>query len=75
MYPSSEKNETNFSGSIPERLSGSVEFSNDLFITKTHLGRLRQCLRVDILPDVLQFPILNGDGEDPVVLRTSYSWL
>src|SRR6202171_3032246 len=29
----------------------------------------RQCLRVDILPDVRQFAISNGNGEDPVVLE------
>jgi hypothetical protein len=34
-----------------------------------HLGGPRQCLRVDILPDVRQFAILNGNGEDPIVLE------
>src|SRR5580700_4074292 len=34
-----------------------------------HLGGPRQCLRVDILPDVLQFAISNGNGEDPIVLE------
>ena len=34
-----------------------------------HLGGPRQCLRVDILPDVRQFAISNGNGEDPVVLE------
>src|SRR5246127_5563169 len=29
----------------------------------------RQCLRVDILPDVRQFAISNGNGEDPMVLE------
>jgi hypothetical protein len=29
----------------------------------------RQCLRVDILPDVRQFSISNGNGEDPMVLK------
>src|ERR1700688_3416594 len=33
------------------------------------LGGPRQCLRVDILPDVRQFAISNGDGEDPMVLE------
>ena len=33
-----------------------------------HLGGPRQCLRVDILPDVRQFAISNGNGEDPMVL-------
>src|SRR5580698_5820875 len=33
------------------------------------LGGPRQCLRVDILPDVRQFAISNGNGEDPVVLE------
>src|SRR5690348_14642846 len=50
-------------------LCGSVEFSDDFFITKTHLGGPRQCLRVDILPDVRQFAISNGNGEDPMVLE------
>src|SRR5450432_3908808 len=34
-----------------------------------HLGGPRQCLRVDILPDVRQFSISNGNGEDPMVLE------
>ena len=34
-----------------------------------HLGGPRQCLRVDILPDVRQFAISNGYGEDPMVLE------
>jgi hypothetical protein len=34
-----------------------------------HLGGPRQCLRVDILPDVRQFTISNGNVEDPVVLK------
>ena len=34
-----------------------------------HLGGPRQCLRVDILPDVRQFAISNGNGEDPIVLE------
>src|SRR6202158_5714619 len=34
-----------------------------------HLGGPRQCLRVDILPDVRQFAISNGYGEDPMVLK------
>src|ERR1039457_3352398 len=33
-----------------------------------HLGCPRPCLRVDILPDVRQFAISNGNGEDPMVL-------
>jgi NAD(P)-dependent dehydrogenase (short-subunit alcohol dehydrogenase family) len=33
------------------------------------LGGPRQCLRVDILPDVRQFAISNGNGEDPIVLE------
>ena len=33
------------------------------------LGGPRQCLRVDILPDVRQFAISNGNGEDPMVLE------
>src|SRR4030095_5382775 len=33
------------------------------------LGGPRQCLRVDILPDVRQFAISNGNGEDPIVLK------
>ena len=33
------------------------------------LGCPRQCLRVDILPDVRQFAISNGNGEDPMVLK------
>ena len=32
-------------------------------------GGPRQCLRVDILTDVCQFAILNGNGEDPMVLE------
>ena len=34
-----------------------------------HLGGPRQCLRVDILPDVRQFAISNGNVEDPMVLE------
>jgi hypothetical protein len=36
---------------------------------RVHLGGPRQCLRVDILPDVCQFAISNGNGEDPMVLE------
>ena len=50
-------------------LSSSIEFSDDFFIATTRLGRPRQCLRVDILPDVRQFAVLNGNGEDPIVLE------
>jgi hypothetical protein len=32
------------------------------------LGGPRQCLRVDILPDLRHFAISNGYGEDPMVL-------
>ncbi len=32
-------------------------------------GGPRQCLRVDMLPDVRQFAISNGNGEDPIVLE------
>jgi len=32
------------------------------------LGGPSQCLRVDILPDVRQFAISKGNGEDPMVL-------
>src|ERR1700676_5125231 len=34
-----------------------------------HLGGPRQCLRVDILPDVRQFAISKGNVEDPMVLE------
>src|SRR6202011_2004779 len=36
---------------------------------RVHLRGPRQCLRVDILPDVRQFSISNGNGEDPIVLE------
>src|ERR1700723_3753702 len=36
---------------------------------RVHLRGPRQCLRVDILPDVRQFAISNGNGEDPMVLE------
>src|SRR5450432_42881 len=36
---------------------------------RVHLRGPRQCLRVDILPDVRQFAIPNGNGEDPIVLE------
>src|ERR1700730_9968763 len=36
---------------------------------RVRLGSPRQCLRVDILPDVRQFAISNGNGEDPMVLE------
>jgi hypothetical protein len=36
---------------------------------RLHLRGPRQCLSVDILPDVRQFAISNGDGEDPMVLE------
>ena len=38
-------------------------------IMHSPLGGPRQCLRVDILPDVRQFAISNGNGEDPMVLE------
>ena len=34
-----------------------------------NLGGPRQCLRVDILPDVREFAISNGNVENPVVLE------
>src|SRR5580658_3876275 len=34
-----------------------------------HLGGPRQCLRVDILPDVRQFAISNRNVENPVILK------
>jgi len=36
---------------------------------RVRLGGPRQCLRIDILPDVRQFAISNGNGEDPMVLE------
>jgi WD40-like Beta Propeller Repeat len=36
---------------------------------RVHLRGPRQCLRVDILPDVRHFAISNGNGEDPIVLE------
>src|ERR1700723_950385 len=39
------------------------------------LGGPRQCLRVDILPDVRQFAILNRNVEDPMVLECLISGL
>ncbi len=48
-------------------ICGGIEFSDDLFISKIHLGGPRQCLRVDILPDARQLAILNSNGEDPIV--------
>ena len=36
---------------------------------RVHLGGPRQCLRVDIFPDVRQFSISNGNVEDPIVLE------
>src|ERR1700691_3314659 len=36
---------------------------------RVHLGGPRQCLRVDILLDVRQFAVSNGNGEDKVVLE------
>src|ERR1019366_10017821 len=36
---------------------------------RVHLRGSRQCLRVDILPDVRQFAIPKGNVEDPVVLK------
>jgi hypothetical protein len=36
---------------------------------RVRLGGPRQCLRVDIFPDVRQFAISNGNGEDPMVLE------
>jgi len=37
--------------------------------TRGRLGGPRQCLRIDILPDVRHFAISNGNGEDPIVLE------
>src|SRR6202034_18445 len=34
-----------------------------------HLGCPRQCLRIDILSNVPQLAVLNGNGEDPMVLK------
>jgi hypothetical protein len=53
-------------------LTGSIEFFDDFFIAggvPGYLGGLRHSLRVDILPDALQLAILDGNGEDPVVLE------
>src|SRR6202453_5202656 len=36
---------------------------------RVHLRGPRQCLGVDILPDLRHLAVLNGDGEDPVVLE------
>src|SRR6202046_2762746 len=36
---------------------------------RVHLRGPRQCLRVDILPDVLHFAVPNGNVEDPIVLE------
>src|ERR1700678_3613529 len=36
---------------------------------RVHLRGPRQCLRVDILPDVLHFAVSNGNVEDPIVLE------
>src|SRR5450631_4351641 len=38
---------------------------------RVHLGGPRQCLGVDVLPDLRHLAVLNGDGEDPVVLERS----
>jgi hypothetical protein len=38
-------------------------------VARGNLGGPRQCLRVDILPDVRQFAISNSDVEDPMVLE------
>ena len=37
--------------------------------TRAHLGSPRQSLRVDILPDVRQFAVSNGNVEYPMVLE------
>jgi hypothetical protein len=37
--------------------------------TRVDLGGPRQCLCVDIFPDVCQFAISNGNVENPVVLK------
>src|SRR5580698_9274945 len=36
---------------------------------RLHLRGPRQCLGVDVLPDVRHLAASNGDGEDPVVLE------
>jgi hypothetical protein len=36
---------------------------------RIHLGGPRQCLRVDIFPDIRHFTIANGNGENPIVLE------
>lgn len=38
-------------------------------VARIPLGGPRQSLRVDILPDVRQFSISNGNVEDPVVFK------
>src|ERR1035441_3800000 len=52
--------------------SSSSNLRSDPFLgpgARVHLGGPRQCLRVDILPDVRQFAISNGNGEDKMVLE------
>ena len=36
---------------------------------RVRLGGPRQCLRVDILPDIRHFAISNGNGENSIVLE------
>src|ERR1700721_190315 len=36
---------------------------------RVHLRGPRQCLRVDVFPDVGQFAVPDRDGEDPVILE------
>src|SRR6202020_1782449 len=36
---------------------------------RIHLGGPRQCLRVDIFPDIRHFATSNGNGENPIVLE------
>src|ERR1700693_6207366 len=61
MYPSSEKKETNFSVSFPGPSAAAW--------SSVMRAGARQRLSVSILPDVRQFAIFNGNGENPIVLE------
>ena len=57
---------------IASRLLGlrsSVERLDQLSGETLHLRGLRQCLRVDVFPDVCEFPVSNGYCEDPMILE------
>jgi len=47
-----------------------VERLDQLSAETLHLGGPRQCLRIDVFPDVCEFSVSNGYCEDPMILES-----